>query len=251
MFNSQFESLSDDQMKKLILFCVLFILIATPIALADSSITIEATINEDAHVTLKFAYIEQELYGEIKDQGFNISTIPNAIEEEFKQQDLANARVIYDLNQEIFNDDTQSIFVKFLLAGSDIVSYTLNRADMTRTFRVRTDWRKFEINFTHSFSLNLEEDFGVPLTEWKQVDYKDTNEKVHTAYERSIEEDSIEVTFRFILPEKAFDIQAEEDTIIFKFPPVFENALLNSPFLILGAIIIANIIAVVYRKVKR
>lgn len=235
-------------MKKLITFYILFLLLATPTVLADS-ITIEATINESVHVTFKFSDIEPQLYSEI--QGFNISTIPYAIEEEFEQQDLVNARVIYDLNQDIFNDATSSIYVKFLLAGSDIISYTLNETDMTRTFRVRTDWRKFEISFTHNFSLNCEEHFGVPLTEWQQIDYKDTNEKVHTAYEKSIEEDSIEMLFRFILPEKAFDIKTEEDTIIFKVPPVFEDTLLNSPFLILGAIIIANIIFVAYRKARK
>jgi len=32
---------------------------------------------------------------------------------------------------------------------------------------------------------------------------------------------------------------------------VFEDTLLNSPFLVLGAIIIANIIVLIYRKVRK
>ncbi|MFB0514678.1 MAG: hypothetical protein ACETVQ_03780, partial [Candidatus Bathyarchaeia archaeon] len=156
-------------MKKLIIPYILFILIATPVVLANSSITMETTINESVYATFKFADIEQQLYSEIENQGFDISTIPNAIEGKFEQQDLTNARVIYDLNQEIFNEDTHSIFMKFLLAGSDIISYDLNKTDMARTFRVRTDWRKIQVSFTQNFSLNFEEHFGAPLTEWQQV----------------------------------------------------------------------------------
>ena len=229
-------------MKKLIILCILFILVTTSTVLASSSITVETTINESIHVTFEFAGIEPQLYSEIKNQGFNISTIPNAVEGKFEQQNLKNAEIIYDLNQEIFDDGTHSVYVSFLLAGSDIISYTLDKTDMARTFLVKADWRKFEIGFTQNFSLNLEEHFGAPLTGWQQVN--------HT-FEKSTETDSIEMLFRFILPEKAFDVQAEEDTIIFKVPLVFEDTLLNSPFLILGAVIIANIIVVVYRKARK
>jgi len=228
-------------MKKLIVLFILLILVTTSTVLA-SSVNIETEINENVHVTFGFADIETQLYSEIKAEGFNVSTIPNAIEGEFEQQGLTNARAIYDLNQEIFEDDTRSMHVKFFLAGSDIISYTLNKTDMTRTFRVEAEWRKFEISFTQNFSLNLEEHFGVPLAEWRRVD---------NAFERSVDDDSVEMSFRFILPEEAFDIRAEEDTIIFKVPPVFEDKLLNSPFLILAAIIVVNIIVVVYRRARK
>ncbi len=228
-------------MKKLIALYILFILVTTSTVLA-SPVNMETTINENVHVTFEFADIETQLYSEIKTEGFNVSTIPNAIEGIFEQQGLTNARAICDLNQEIFDDDTRSVHVKFFLAGSDIISYTLNKTDMTRTFRLEAEWRKFEISFTQNFSLDFEEHFGVPLTEWRQVS--------HT-FEKSVEEDSIEMSFQFILPEEAFDIQAEEDTIIFKVPPVFEDKLLNSPFLILGAIIIINIIVVMYRRARK
>jgi len=228
-------------MKKLIALYILFILVTTSTVLA-SSVNMETTINENVHVSFEFADIETQLYSEIKAEGFNVSTIPNAIEGIFEQQGLTDARAICDLNQKIFDDYTRSMQVRFFLAGSDIISYTLNKTDMTRTFRLEAEWRKFEISFTQNFSLNLEEHFGVPLTEWRRVS--------HT-FEKSVEEDSIEMSFRFILPEEAFDIQAEEDTIIFKVPPVFEDKLINSPFLILGAIIIIIIIVVVYRRARK
>ena len=205
----------------------------------------ETTINENVHVTFKFADIEPQLYSEIENQGFNISTIPNAIEGKFKQQNLTNARVIYDLNQEIFNEDVHSVFMKFFLAGSDIISYTSNKTDMTRTFRVRTDWRKFKINLTNDFQLDFEKNFEASLASWQNVTVYG-----RVAYEKNVE-DEIEMSFRFILPKEAFDVQVDEDTIIFKVLPVFEDTLLNSPFLILGAIIIANIFFVAYRKARK
>jgi hypothetical protein len=229
-------------MKKLIALYILFVLITTSTVFASSSMNVETTIDESVHVTFEFADIETQLYSEIKAEGFNVSTIPNAVEGIFEQQGLTNARVIYDLNQEIFDDDTQSMHVKFFLAGSDIISYTLDKTDMTRTFRLEAEWRTFEISFTQNFSVNFEEHFGVPLTEWRQVD---------RAFEKSVDAGSVEMSFRFILPEEAFDIKAEEDTIIFKVPLGFEDSLLNSPFLILGAIIIIIIIIVIYRRARK
>lgn len=221
---------------------ILFILIAAPTVLADS-ITIETTINESLHVTFNFTTNKPQLYEEIKTQGFNASTIPNLVKEKFEQQHLTNVIVSPILgDQEIFNDAARSIYVEFLLAGSDVISYTLSETDMARTFRVRTDWRKIQVSFTQNFSLNFEEHFGAPLTEWQQVN--------HTVFEKSVES-PFEMSFRFILPEEAVDVQVEEDTIIFEVPPVFEDTLLNSPFLVLGAIIIANIFFVAYRKARK
>jgi hypothetical protein len=213
----------------------------TPVVFANSSITMETTIAENVYVTFHFADIEPQLYAEIKDQGFSVSTVPNAVEEEFVQQNFMNAEIIYDLNQEIFNDDTNSIILEFLLTGSDIVSYTLDKTDATRSFRVRTDWRKFQVSFAEDFSLNFEEHFGTPLTDWQQVNH---------IFEESIA-DPFEMTLQFILPENAQAIQAEEDTITFKVSLAFEDSVLNSPFLILGAILVANIIVVVYRKARK
>jgi hypothetical protein len=41
------------------------------------------------------------------------------------------------------------------------------------------------------------------------------------------------------------------ETIIFELPLSFEESLLNSPFLILGAIIVAIIVASLYRTMKK
>jgi len=227
-------------MKKLIISYILFILLATPIVLADS-VTVEVSISESLYVTFNYTTNIPELYEEIKTQGFDASTIPNVIEEKFEQQDLTNARVIYDLNQKVFNDTTSSIHVELLLTGSDIVSYTLNATDSTRTFQARTDWRKIQVSLSQNFSLNFEESFGAPLTEWQQVN--------GNAFEKIVE--NPQMSFRFVLPENALEVHAEGDTIIFKVPTTFEDTLLNSPFLILGAIFIAIMIVGVYRKARK
>jgi hypothetical protein len=243
-----FIKTSDNQMKKLITLYILLILLAIPSVLADSA-TIETTINESLHVTFHFTTNNPQLYEEIKTQGFNASTIPNIIKENFEHQNLKNAKV-FPIYQEIFDDTTSSIHVEFVLAGSDIINYTLNEGNMTRTFRVKTNWRKIQVRLTQNVSLNFEESFAAPLTEWQQINYTTPQGKVHSAFEKSIKDD-FEMSFRFILPEKAGDIQVEEDTIIFKVPLAFEDTLLNSPFLILGALIIVNVIIAVYRKARK
>ena len=228
--------------KLLIISSILLILSATPLVTADSVVTIDATISESLYVNFNLANIEPELYDEIQAQGFDVSTIPNIIMESFEQENLASARVIYDLNQEIFNDDLHSIRVGFHIAGSDIISYTLNETSMTRTFRVRTDWRNFEVSFAQDFSIDLEEAVGVPLTEWQQVN--------DSAFERSVDS-PFEMLFQFLLPEGAVDVHLDNDVIVFNVPLAFEDTLLNSPFLILGAIVIAIMIFVAYRKARK
>jgi hypothetical protein len=230
-------------MKKFIMFYLLFILLTTPTVLAVSSVSLQATISESVEVVFKIASIEANLYNEIKTQGiFNASTIPKAIEGYFKQKELANAWVVYDPFQNIFDEDANSVQVKFVLAGSDVVSYALNKTEMARTFWVRTDWRRFEVSLTQNFTLDFDEHFGAPLSEWQLSE---------NVFEKKSVQDDMELLFRFVLPENAYGIQTEDDIIIFKVALAFEDSLLNSPFLILGAVIAVNIIVLVYRRVRK
>lgn len=230
-------------MEKGIIAYVLLIFLATPIVLAESSLKMKSTISENVQVVFEFTEIEQQLYNDIQAHGiFNASTIPKAIEKYLEQKELKNAWVIHDPFQKIFNDERRSIRVKFLLAGSDVISYTLNKTEMTRTFKVRTDWRNFKVDFTQNFSISFEEHFKAPLSEWQLS--KRTFEKISN-------ENGLKLAFRFVLPEEAYNIQAEEDIIVFKVALAFEDSLLNSPFLILAAIIATNLIVLVYRKAGR
>lgn len=228
--------------KALIIFFIWLIPLATPLVVADSAVTMDATISDSIYVNFNFVNIEPELYDAIQTQGFDVSTIPTILIEDFEQNNLTSARVIYDINQEIFNDDLHSIRVKFHVVGSDIIGYVLNETSMMRTFRVRTDWRNFEVSFTQDFSLDLEEAVGAPLLEWRQVN--------NGGFERSVDS-PFEMLFQFLLPEGAADVRLENDIIIFDLPLAFEDRLLNSPFLVLGAVVIATIIAVAYRRARK
>jgi hypothetical protein len=229
-------------MKKLIIAYILLLFLTVPPALAESSLTVKSIISENVQVTFELISIEQQLYNEIQTQKvFNASTIPKAIEKYFEQKELKNAKVIYDPSQNIFNKETRSIRVDLLLTGSDVISYTLNPTDMTRTFRVRTDWRNFQIDLTQNRSINLNKHFGNPLNEWQLKD--------GLFEERS--ENGFKMSFRYVLPKNAFDIHAEGEIIVFRVALGFEDSLLNSPFLILGVIIVANVIILMYRRVKK
>jgi hypothetical protein len=230
-------------MKKLIIAYILLLFLTVPPALAESSLTVKSIISENVHVTFEFIRIEQQLYDEIQTQKvFNASTIPKAIEKYFEQKELKNARVIYDPFQNIFNKETRSIRVELFLTGSDVISSTLNATDMTRTFLVRTDWRNFQMSLTQNRSINLSEHFGDPLNEWQLKG---------GVFEERRSENGFKMSFRFVLPKNAFDIHAEGDIIVFRVALGFEDSLLNSPFLILGVIIVANVIILMYRRVKK
>jgi hypothetical protein len=228
-------------MKKVVVFHILFLLATVPTVLADSSVSLQATISESVEVVFRFTNIEANLYNEIKTQGiFNASTIPKAIEKYFEQGGLANAWVVHNPYQNIFGE-ANSFHVKFVLAGFDVVSYALNKTRMARTFWVRTDWRRFRVSLTQNFSLDFDEHFGVPLSEWQLSE---------NVWEKRSIEDGMEMLFRFVLPEEAYDIRTQDDVIVFEVPLAFEDSLLNSPFLILGVVIAVNILVLVYRRVR-
>jgi hypothetical protein len=230
-------------MRKLLLAYILLLSLVVPSVIADSSVKVESIIEETVRVNFEFTNIEQRLYDDIQMQGiFNASSIPMVVEERLEQMELKNAWVVHDPLQSIFDNETHSIKVELFLAGFDIISYRLNTMDMTKIFRVRTDWRNFEVSLTHNYSLNLNEHFGNPVSEWTLKD--------HT-FEAESSENNLKMSFRFVLPEKAFVIHAEEDIIVFKTALGLEDTLLNSPFLILGAIIVVNVVVLVYRRVKK
>jgi hypothetical protein len=78
------------------------------------------------------------------------------------------------------------------------------------------------------------------------------NGRVHPAYYyNSTDSTLLDPLCYFILPAEATNIRAVKDAIMFDLPPSFEDSLLNSPFLILGALIVVNIAFIVYRKVRK
>jgi hypothetical protein len=238
------------KMRELTATSLLLLLLVSLVTPVCASVTIQATIDQNIHVVFDFQNIDSTTYNAIIHQHlFDISTIPRAIEEDLEERDLKNAECKYDPAQEIFDDSTRSIRVEFLLVGSDIIHITINRTTTNKIYNVRTDWRKFHVNLTDNYALDFNEYFGRPIVEWK---FENKTTPVHYYYNHtsSIEFDPI---CYFTLPSRAINPHIAEDmeTIVFELPLPLGESLLSSPFLILVALIIVNVVAVLYRKVRR
>lgn len=237
-------------MRELATTSLLVVLLVTLVTPAYASVTIQATMDQNIHVVFDFQNIDSIIYNEtIRQHLFDVSTIPRAIEESLEEKDLKNIECIYDPTQEIFDDSTRSIHVEFLLVGSDIISITINKTTTNKIYNVRTDWRKFHVNLTDDYALDFNEYFGKPIAEWE---FENKTTPVHYYYNHtsSIEFDPI---CYFTLPSRAINPHVAEDgdTLIFELPLSLGESLLNSPFLILVALIMVNVVAVLYRKIRR
>jgi hypothetical protein len=235
-------------MKKIAAASILLILFVALIMPVHASVTMEATIDQSIHVVLNFENVSSTIYNEIKQnkQSFNVTTIPLIIVNNLKQQGLTRVRSGY--SQEIgFDDSTNSIHVEFFLAGSDIITFTFNKTTMVRLYQVRTEWRKFNINITENFPVDFAKYFGTPIVQWDRIDSE--SEKAY--YFEYTGLDSFTPSCKFVLPTTATNIHATGDTIFFETQPLLEDVLLNSPFLILGALITVIIIAFIYRRIRK
>lgn len=233
-------------MKKLGATHLLLTLLVTLITPVHASVTMQATIDKNIHVVFIFENVNSTIYNETKrnEQIFNITTIPKAIKKNLEQQGLTSVRWGYE-QEIIFNDSTNSIRVEFYLAGSDIINFKFNKTTMARIYHIQTEWRKFHIDLTHNFSLDFAQYFDTPVAQWNYSD----SEKAYY-YERT-DLDSFDPSCRFVLPPTATNVHAIGDTIIFEVPPLLQDVLLNSPFLILGVLIIVIMVAFLYRRLRR
>jgi len=230
-------------MKKPTVTYLLLILLVALVMPVHASVTMEAAIDQSIHVTLNFENVSSPIYNDIK-QTFNITTIPLIIEKNLEEQDLTHVRWGYTQDVD-FNDSTNSVHVKFFLSGSDIITSAFNETTMARRYQVRTEWRKFDADITENFSIDFNEYFGTQIADWNYID----SEK--TYYNEYTELDAFTPSCKFVLPKTAINIDAVGDTIFFELSPLFEDVLLNSPFLIFGALITAIIIAFIYRKIRK
>jgi len=238
-------------MKKIVCAHLLFLLlIVTFITSVHASVTVQAIIDQDVHVAFNLENINSTIYWAIKNENLiNTSTIPNSILKKLEQQNLTHVDVY---TQPIaFNDSESSIYVAFSLTGSDILNFTVNTKAMTRTYHARTEWRKFQVNLTNGFSLDFNEYFGEPVERWQRINYT-LNAKTHPAYYYDFtDSNTFDPACYFILPAAATNVQVAEDILTFELPLSFGDSLLNSPFLILGALIVVIIAFFLYRRVRK
>jgi hypothetical protein len=80
------------------------------------------------------------------------------------------------------------------------------------------------------------------------ADWQRTN--TTSFYYENKETGTLDVSFSLALPTSASNVQAQGDTIYYDMPPRLEDQLLDSPFLILGAIAVTLVIALIYRRIR-
>jgi len=224
------------------LFSILLVMFILPV---HASISVNATINDNIYVVYNLENLNSTIYDEVRaNQQFNISTIPTIITTNLEKQGLQQVSSKLEPQTDIFNDEARAIRVSFYLGGSDIISFTINRTTMKRTYQVKTDWRKFQLNLTSSFLIDFDQYFAEPVENWQKPNSITYYIEVHETGFFDV------VSFNLTLPTSATNVQAQGDTITYEVPPYLEDVLLNSPFLILGALIIIIVIVLVYRKVR-
>lgn len=239
-------------MKNLVLAALFCILLATFTPVYASN-NVEVIINDNFQVSFDFGNINATTYSEIKahPEIFNSTSIPSTIVKNLDKQNLKQVSWS-QASTDIFNDNEKSIHVEFSLGGEDILSYTLNTATQSRTCSVKTAWMQFDIKLTSTFVLNFSTYFATSISNWQRVN-STAEGIVHPAFFRNSTAgmpSSYAVCY-FILPATATNIQATGTILTFDTPLVFEDRLLNSPILILAAVIVANIFFIIYRKVKK
>lgn len=239
-------------MKFLVAMSLLLLVSALPITNIDSSLEVQVWIEDSLSVTFSFEKINSTIYEEVRQQQplFNKTSIPQTILKNLNQEKITRVR-FYETELD-FDDSSKSILGAFSLSGSGIQSFTFNGTTSAKRYTVKTDWRNFQVNLTRTYSLNFTEYFGRPLDQWHRTNYTDIKNTIHPAYYLNYTGSApFESECNFILPAKATNIQTAGNNLIFEVPPLPEDTLLNSPFIILGAIITLNIIIFIYRKTRK
>jgi len=225
---------------------LLLLLLVFPVPVL-AAVDVESTINQDIYVAIDFSGINPQTYAQIRaNTQFNATTIPQIITQNLAQKNLK--RVTWGYARIDYNDTENSVHVAFHLGGSDVVSFTVNKTTMVRTYQVSTSWRKFRVDLAEGFSVDFAQYFSTPVSQWQKTSRTDSL-GVHQTYyyERS---EPFPTSFYFILPSTAKNVQRAEDTITYEVPPAAEDVFLNSPFLILAAVMAIGIVVVAYRKTR-
>ncbi len=239
-------------MKKVVGTQMLIALLFAFITPAYASIRMQAVIDQDIRVVFDFENMNSTVYWTIKNGSLiTRTTIPEIIRENLAERDLTNVNFYTETID--FDSSTLSMRVAFSLSGSDIINIKVNTTTNTRTYNVRTDWRRFQVNITNgiSLTLNFADYYGEPVEKWHRINYT-LNDKVHPAYYSNFTGQSpFNPLGYFILSAEAKNLRPTGDTLIFDLPLSFEDSLLNSPFLIFGGLIVVIAAFSLYRKIRK
>lgn len=212
-----------------------------------TTVSIEANVGRDFGIVFEFA-VSNETYTNVKTNPklMNASTVPETIWSNFvSSRQLALDALGYSDNTIDFNDAAHSIRSSFHLSGRAIINSTVNRVAGIETFRMSTEWRKFNLNIANGFSYDFAQSLAAPLTDW-------TNTTANGITSYSYSNITVGVSCSFKLPSYASNILVSAENLFFDAPyePPLEDKLINSPVLILIGLAVVGVIVFVYRKIR-
>ena len=196
---------------------------------ADIHIQLNVREGGTAEFTIEIINLNSTVYEQAKEAKITIETaIIEAI----------NASSV-EIN---FKNETRSIEITCSISD-DRVKEDVDKDRMIRVIRVETEWRKFKLPLTQNFSIDFAEPLSARVSTWN---------KTEKGYIYSSISDFGEVVFEIVGPDSTmnFYVGEDEETVIFELPLSKVDLFINSPYTILIIVIIAIIVATVYRKLR-
>lgn len=226
---------------KMWLTVLVALLIASAIIPVHAETTINVTVDGALLITYEFKDLNQTVYDQARTQ-FTANKVPEAIVSTLQQK---NQTVQWGLPPEplVFEDASRTIRSSFFLGGSRIVSLSIDKTQFKRTYEVKTDWRRFKVDLTDTYSIDFAQYVGTPVAEWKKPDET-------TFFFENPETEAEHVAFYIKVPASASGVRASGDTVFFDMPPTLEDQLLYSPFPVLAALAVILVIILLYRRVR-
>lgn len=217
------------------------LLIVSAVIPVHAETTINVTVDNALFVTFEFKDLNQTVYNQTRTQ-FTANRIPEAIVSNLQQK---NQSVQWGLPAEpvAFDDASRTIRSSFFLSGSKIVSCSMGKTEFKRTYEVRTDWRRFEVDLSDTYSIDFALYVGTPVAEWRKLDET-------TFFFENAETEPEHVAFYIKVPASASGVRAVGDTVFFDMPPTFEDYFLSSPFPVLAALAVVLVIILLYRRIR-
>jgi hypothetical protein len=219
------------------LFIMLTVFLVVP-ACAEVSVTVRS--DDSLSVVYEFKNLDQSVYDEAKTR-FAADTIPRIIADNMASQNRTVQWSVVDAT--FFIDASRTIRNSFTLSGSGIISSSLNKTDLKQSYEVRTDWRKFRVDLTDSFSFDFSQNAAAPVEQWRKSN-------ATTFYLENRATGTLDLQFYIVLPTSASEIQAASNTILYKMPASLLDQFLYSPFPVLAALAIALVIVLLYRRLR-
>lgn len=228
-------------MKKQLVTTLFVVLVAWILMPVSAETRVDIKVDDSLFVTFEFRNLNQTVYDQAQTQ-FGADKIPEIIVGGFEKRNQSVRWGPSPIPLD-FEGANRTIRNSFFLGGSSVVSFSFSKTEPKRMYEVRTDWRKFKVNLTDSFSVDFAQYTAKPVAEWEKGD-------ATTFYLENRETSGQEFFLYLVLPASASSVRAVGDTVFFDTPLHLEDQLLYSPFPILGALAVALVIILLYRKVR-